>query len=47
MNENYIDIELGGWNIPEAITVDGRPRRGPRLFRLRAVGEGVMNTKKN
>lgn len=20
MNENYIDIELGGWNIPEAIT---------------------------
>lgn len=19
MNENYIDIELGGWNIPEAI----------------------------
>lgn len=22
MNENYIDIELGGWNIPEAITVE-------------------------
>lgn len=22
MKENYIDIELGGWNIPEAITVE-------------------------
>ena len=26
MNENYIDIELGGWNIPEAITVEAEPR---------------------
>lgn len=25
MNENYIDIELGGWNIPEAITVEAEP----------------------
>ena len=25
MNENYIDIELGGWNIPEAITVEAAP----------------------
>lgn len=24
MNENYIDIELDGWNIPEAITVEAR-----------------------
>lgn len=22
MNENYIGIELGGWNVPEAITVE-------------------------
>lgn len=25
MNENYIDIELGGWNVPEAITVEAEP----------------------
>lgn len=25
MNENYVDIELGGWNIPEAITVEAEP----------------------
>lgn len=25
MNENYIDIEMGGWNIPEAITVEAEP----------------------
>lgn len=25
MNENYIDIELGGWNIPEAVTVEAQP----------------------
>lgn len=25
MNENYIDIELGGWSIPEAITVEAQP----------------------
>lgn len=25
MNENYIDTELGGWNIPEAITVEAAP----------------------
>ena len=27
MNENYIDIELGGWNIPEAITVEAEPAK--------------------
>ena len=25
MNENYIDIELGGWNIPETIIVEAEP----------------------
>jgi len=26
MNENYIDIELGGWNIPEAASaVEAEP----------------------
>ena len=25
VNENFIDIELGGWNIPEAITVEAEP----------------------
>ena len=25
MNESYIGIELGGWNIPEAITVEAEP----------------------
>lgn len=25
MNENFTDIELGGWNIPEAITVEAEP----------------------
>lgn len=24
MNENYIDIELGGWNVPEAEPVEAR-----------------------
>lgn len=24
MNENFTEIELGGWNIPEAITVEAR-----------------------
>lgn len=32
MNENYIDIELGGWNIPEAITVEAEPVEQPRDF---------------
>ena len=25
MIENFIGIELGGWNIPEAITVEAEP----------------------
>lgn len=25
MNENYIDIELGGWNLPETIVVEAEP----------------------
>ena len=25
MNENYIDIELGGWTVPAAITVEAEP----------------------
>lgn len=25
MNENYIDIELGGWNLPETIIVEAEP----------------------
>lgn len=25
MDENYIDIELSGWNIPETITVEAEP----------------------
>lgn len=25
MNENYIDIELGGWNIPETIVTEPQP----------------------
>lgn len=24
-NENAFEVELGGWNIPEAITVEARP----------------------
>lgn len=27
MNENYIDIELGGWNVPEAITVEAETKK--------------------
>ncbi len=25
MNETFIEIELGGWNVPEAITVEAEP----------------------
>lgn len=25
MNENFTDIELGGWNLPETITVEAEP----------------------
>lgn len=25
MNENFIEIELGGWNIPETIAVEAEP----------------------
>lgn len=25
MNENFTEIELGGWNIPETITVEAEP----------------------
>lgn len=25
MNENFTDIELGGWNIPETIVVEAEP----------------------
>ncbi len=25
MKENYIEIELGGWNLPESITVEAEP----------------------
>lgn len=25
MNENYTEIELGGWNLPETIIVEAEP----------------------
>ena len=25
VNETFIEIELGGWNVPEAITVEAEP----------------------
>ena len=31
MNENFTEIELGGWNIPETITVEAADEQ-PRDF---------------
>ena len=44
MNENYIDIELGGWNIPEAITVEAEPVEAPDLSDFEVTGRATWET---
>lgn len=42
MNENYIDIELGGWNTPEAITVEAQGQADANAVLADSLNDQVL-----